>query len=321
MAVKYLNLDLASGSNDGTTKADAWQSLADMVAGMAAGDDIRGTGGETLSAAVDLGTTAGTVADPITLTAYDATLTTPTPGAIVIDCNGTSNPFLCTPQSIFVMVGVEAHNSGAAMFSISGGDGLTLKDCYFHDGVDFMSASNESINIFGCTVDTFSGYGIISFGSDSHIIGNIFSNITGDFINTSRTFQFIGNLVFNLSSYGIYYTGTVSCTISDNTFHKVTGNAIEITTGSVNTGVVIRNNRITNGSAWGIVGAAGALIFGDYNAFYLNDSGEKSIATYIGGDNDVSMSSAGYLDTTSKVYNLKQDAEARNIAVKIGCSF
>jgi len=45
MTIKYLDGDLVTGANDGSSPADAWQSVADAISGYANGDDIMVSGG------------------------------------------------------------------------------------------------------------------------------------------------------------------------------------------------------------------------------------------------------------------------------------
>src|SRR6056297_603436 len=61
MAIRYANFDLATGANDGTSEADAWQSWTDVFAGDSPGDHIyvkktasRHTAGAAGSLAIDL---------------------------------------------------------------------------------------------------------------------------------------------------------------------------------------------------------------------------------------------------------------------------
>ena len=71
----YLNYDLASGANDGTSEADAWQTWGDAISGAAAGDriNVKRTSSRVSSGDVQW-TVSGTATAPIHIRAYETTI-------------------------------------------------------------------------------------------------------------------------------------------------------------------------------------------------------------------------------------------------------
>jgi hypothetical protein len=73
---RYANFDLATGLNDGTSEADAWQTPAAVIAGVAAGNRVnikRQAAAYDLTATVTF-STAGTATAPIYYRAYTTTI-------------------------------------------------------------------------------------------------------------------------------------------------------------------------------------------------------------------------------------------------------
>jgi hypothetical protein len=80
-------------------------------------------------------------------------------------------------------------------------------------------------------------------------------------------------------------------------------------------------NRITNNGLYGIALADNTCVFGDYNGWYNNTSGEVSLtgdAKYFGGDNDVSMAGDGYNASASDDFTLAAAAELVRTSSPIG---
>jgi hypothetical protein len=75
-AEKYANFDLGTGTNDGSSETNAWQTVAAMQAGVAAGDRVnikRQSAGYDLTATVTI-SNAGTATAPIWFRAYTTTI-------------------------------------------------------------------------------------------------------------------------------------------------------------------------------------------------------------------------------------------------------
>ena len=73
---RYANFDLATGLNDGTSEANAWQSLASCAAGYAAGDRVnikRQSSPESLTALTTF-STSGTALAPVYFRGYETTI-------------------------------------------------------------------------------------------------------------------------------------------------------------------------------------------------------------------------------------------------------
>lgn len=75
-AEKYANFDLATGDNDGSSEANAWQTPAAVISNVAAGDRVnikRQSSGYNLTSSVDFNV-AGTATSPIWYRAYTSTI-------------------------------------------------------------------------------------------------------------------------------------------------------------------------------------------------------------------------------------------------------
>ena len=71
----YLNYDLGSGSNNGTSEADAWRTWGDAISGAAAGDRINVKRTSSRIATGDVQwNVSGTIAAPIHIRAYTSTI-------------------------------------------------------------------------------------------------------------------------------------------------------------------------------------------------------------------------------------------------------
>lgn len=73
---KYVNLELNTGNNDGTSEADAWQTLSAMAGGYAAGDVVnikRPSSRFTSAGSISL-STSGTTSAPVVFRGYDTTI-------------------------------------------------------------------------------------------------------------------------------------------------------------------------------------------------------------------------------------------------------
>lgn len=315
-ATLYANFDLTTGNNDGTTKVDAYQSLADLCAGVSDGDVVACTG--TDAGGATLGT-AGTVANGgISWIAYDATLTTPTVGGCVIDGAGavTNGLVVSTGSTVMQIVGFEFDDFTTRGVFNNNGDGLWLVDCYVHDSPTLVDCTNERTYLIHCTLAN--GTDAIKDCTAGLVRNCLIHTISANGVSGSVT-DFNGNLVYDVTGHAI----TTSSGALVATFNTIDGggdDAIECTGAtSSNSAIYIYKNLVTNTTGYAVsLTNANSIAFGDYNRWYSNSSGNFNTAgAYWGGDNDAVLTGDPYTNSSSDDYTLA-DADAYNIQTKSG---
>lgn len=147
---RYANFDLVTGANDGTSEADAWQTISAMTAGVAAGDRVnikRQSSGYPFTSSVTI-SNAGTVTAPIWFRAYE---TAPGDGGMWLVSYNTGGIALLQFTGSYVWVeGLdfqEGSPSNIATVSISGTQSRAIR-CRIRN-----KNGNASIaNCYGCDV-------------------------------------------------------------------------------------------------------------------------------------------------------------------------
>lgn len=224
---KYVDCDLATGSNDGTSEANAWQDLQTAFDNIAAGErmNIEYDGASdtcTLTATIDVDTTTGTASNPIRIEGYSST---PGDGTYaVIDGDGAAdNIFNGSPSTsdyLFVhltLTGstgdaiatagsdfwgyaeIQISDAGSEGLRTSGGSaspqliGSDIGNTTADECVEF----NDSGNIYFNYIHDCNSTGI-TIESGTHMVGNIIDTTGGagvDLRNGSEVF--VGNTVYN----------------------------------------------------------------------------------------------------------------------------
>jgi len=110
---RYLNYDLASGANDGTSEADAWQTWTDAISGAAAGDrvNVKRTSSRIASGDVQWNV-SGTAVAPIHIRAYETTIGD---GGMFEQ----NNRFRCTGENVLVE-GIDISSGNTLLLWITG---------------------------------------------------------------------------------------------------------------------------------------------------------------------------------------------------------
>lgn len=173
MAIRYANFDLATGANDGTSEADAWQTWAAVLAGEAAGDYLyvkktasRHTEGAAASMAIDFSLWSGTGDELSVIEGYE---TTPGDGVqfqtgnrmrlqtssvhlrnfdMLVDDD--SNPIISTQGSDAVLENFKVVQQGrhacvsSSSLSTAAGGYLQLKNCELERNLDGGAGSSAS---------------------------------------------------------------------------------------------------------------------------------------------------------------------------------
>ena len=225
----YLNYDLASGANDGTSEANAWQTWGDAISGAAAGDrvNVKRTSSRAASGDVQWNV-SGTINAPIHIRAYETTIGD---GGMFEQ----NNRFRCTGENVLI------------------------------EGIDILSSTTLLLWITGdmccayrCRVENTGGGNAIARAQDCSFINCYFkgSNIVASYLVQGRRASFIG-CYFELSDYNVasgsrildlYNNQTVNnvvhCIIKGNGDADLSG--IVISNDEQRKGGVICNNTIEN---------------------------------------------------------------------------
>ena len=203
---RYYNDDLATGSNDGTSEANAWQSLADMVAGAVPGDHVwckKTASPITVSANTDL--PSGDIQAPIVYQGYGSEIGDGT--KCIFACGAGGNIIEINPGN--VLVDLSFTGTSVTSYTVLKNVGnATIVRCAFTSDNNAESCRGTEGAFVACTFNntgTFvtSGYEAVSISSGTLIGCKMQSE--GECIEASHVDEgdvnvFIGNVVISDSS-------------------------------------------------------------------------------------------------------------------------
>lgn len=287
---RYANFDLGTGANDGTSEANAWQTISAMTAGVSAGHRInikRQSAGYDLTSNVTI-TNAGTATAPIWFRAYQ---TTPGDGGLwLVNYNSGSSASLTFSGSYVWVEGID-YQPGAsvniAVLSIYGTMSRAIR-CRIRNrtgnaayanpygcDIELFSAGSHRIEFAGAnlypitvknnrfkitgTTSTFSFYSDM-FGRGATFVDNLFigaGSADGLFIDrqdNGRNFVICNNRFYNFASAIIVDEepngGAEAITVFDNVFESCSSYAIERTNAEAGFVKLFRNKHYNTTSGF-----------------------------------------------------------------------
>jgi len=335
MATYYADFDLTTGNNDGTTAANAWQTMQRAVDGTGgtqptANDIVYCKGTDTLAANLDLDGLSGDGAnglvkwigvsslDPVTNDGTRATLD----GVDTYTCTATTIDYWSMENFEFTQMAGD------------GFTGVSSPRYWFFDNCSFNNNSSAGLNpgdmtgtfFVRCTFYANGTDGIASSGQNITFIFCSMHDNTGDglFSSYRQYIHFIGCLIYDNGDDGIGSIGVgikfFNCTINGNTSH---GMRIE------NLALLI-GNRITNQSGtgkYGIYNYAGRVFISGWNYFEDNDTHIEDASHQIEildagvgtDDEDNADTNEGYTSKTdgAEDFSLNDSASLRRTAITV----
>jgi len=245
MTTYYADFDLSTGNNDGTTAANAWRTLADVIAGSngtapAAGDTVLCKGTDSISATVTINIAGSTAGGFIKLTGVDASW----------------------------------NNVGGSTRAVIDGGGNSLS-CLTFNGANYFWLENFEIKNAGSSGISSHGVTWVTAYSDHQVLLNVISHSnygTGFNINNySRFSHFVQCRAHSNAGYGFHsprYTTLLFCRADNNSSRGFNG---------YNTtfyGCIAHDN-----SSDGIYSYSGSGLF---NSVAYNNSGDGITVSYAG---------------------------------------
>lgn len=333
MADRFYQSGLASGANDGTSWADAWQTLQAVLDNHVAGDhiflDTVTNGAEVLSATADDDTVNGTASGNTQFFAVNG------------DQSATPEDDVDGTMAVF-----DANSAATFCVQSNGFDYRHWKNCEFKNatshGFDIVATA---INCCweGCSFNNNNGHGMdMSVNAD----GNVFVQCRFD-NNGGSGHQGIddGHLILcqfiNNSAHGCIqlaaagHSTAVLCLAHNNTTDGFVIDEEDFvilctSDGNGRSGIgnfgTVNNaasflNRLTNNTGYGIGGFGSSRMCIGMNAFRNNTGGESTgSASLIDIGQNVTLTADGYEDIGSDNFSLNDSSEARRDSFNIGFS-
>jgi len=210
MTTYYTDGTLATGANDGTSWADAWQGAAGLQMlcdTLTAGDVgyIRNT--FTLAAAIDIDVASGTDGNPIRVIGCNAA--GDVDGTkVLIDGDGAAANCLATDgQDFWYWDNVEfANATGHNVNASAEADDWRFHRCSSHDAGDAGFGGYWRRCLFSYT-EAYNNIDGIDYSRDSMYIGCGFHNNSGNGVNCIYSNVFSNCWIHNNGTYGVYIDG------------------------------------------------------------------------------------------------------------------
>ncbi len=324
MPNRFANFDLGTGDNDGSTAANAWQTLQDVIDGSndtqpQPGEKVYCIGTDTLSSPVDMdGQSGDTTSGPVIFVGCSDLTPTIDGTRAEIDANGQANILTAFSMSNIIFENFNFHNcTGDGIVFGAGSDRAWFVNCLLHNcGANGVAGNSGAIQnwwirskIYNCTNDGFTDMGTGFVLALCAVYNN------GD-QGTDPTFSgdhlYYGNAIFdngdgdrNLETSAGCYT---LCNVIDGT-NQGTETGLYVTY-DYN---LVLFNRITN-LATGLDASSEAVWYG-WNLFESNtaDTANMTLAVPIPQDADLDTNEIdpdagddGYEDASAMKYNLKE---------------
>lgn len=337
-ATYYADFDLGTGDNDGTTAANAWQTMQRAVDGTGgtqptAGDIVYCTGTDTLAANLDLDGLTGDETSGMVRWIGVSDLTPTNDGTRAV-ING-ADTYTCTAATTDFW---HFENFEFTQMSGSGIDSATSPDWWVFINCSFNNNNTHGVNGTELQKGFFIRCAFYANGSHGVFKGDLFKYFfcsfhdnTGSGINNifgSSVVTLIGCLIYDNGNDGIDGLSdnmvVFNCVINGNTDDGI---AAHVSSSVIS---VVIGCRITNHSGAGDIGlnANGEIVFHGWNYYEDNDGNNiqnNALALEIlnnGSGTDVedqADTNEGYVSKTdgSEDFNLRSDATSRRTAITI----
>ena len=335
MTTYYADFDLATGNNDGTTAANAWKTMADVIAGSngtapAAGDTVLCKGTDSTSAVVTWNISGTYNGGYVKLIGVDASWTNVGGSTrAVIDRGGGASVVLSVAASYFWLENFEIKGGGSSGTAYHGvqfpsgayRDCNVFVNCYVHncygEGFDGTGGYARYTTFVKCRSSNNAVCGFADFRDSEFHFCRADNNTSHGFFPSASKCLLNKCIAENNGGDGIYnYYGAY---IVDCVFHGNTGDAIEYALApnqSMPCGVRATENA-TGIKVSGNLRIPLFCFYGDnttetsgYYDEILNDG--SNTVTLNGTDTD-----EGYTDSANSDFNLTSSATYRRVEVAI----
>lgn len=304
----------ATGANDGTSWGDAWITIQSAFDNVAAGETVYCRGTETLSATIDIDTTAGTSSNWISFIGMNAS---GVEDGTQYTLDGDSTAINCL-KTTGVMDGYHMYNircinsTGSALTSDA-----TIKSHWL-----FYNCSFDSAGANGCdTWHKWRSTSIIKCSfNDNFAIGSKFGHTETHHvlciaIGNGNTGFYSPHSLTNCISHNNTLYGAFMSIYSGMHASIMDGNGSNgIYCGNTN-GVLIASTRITHNALLGIQTGTGS-VYSQNNGFYNNTSGEKS--ANVTAIDDLTLTADGYADRGADDFTLATTGEGVGVDIEAG---
>lgn len=321
----YVDPDLATGSENGSSAVNAWHSLQDAIDSKnnvgkpAAGDTVllkHGTGNdETPTAIVNFDGAAGSVVSFITWKGVNSSWVDDGT-RYIIDGGSTATSLFSMISEFHYFKNIELNNAQNNCVDLEGTalHQMIFDRCIFHNPTNScFDTYSKGMLFYRCHLTSAGAYGYYRPWQVNFVLCVIADN-SNDGISSYHVGNGIHNcIVHNNGGSGILIDADTGMMVHGCVIDGNTGDGIQVdgsVAGSINS---IIGNRITNNAKGLDVDGSNNLTFEDYN-FYLNNTTAKEGSPLEGG-NSLTAGTEGYNDRVNNDFNLTSSATLRRTAV------
>lgn len=328
----YADFDLATGDNDGTTAANAWQTFADVIAGSngtapAASDTVLCKGTDTLSATVNVTGIGGAYntgyirfigVNALWENVGDTT-------RAVIDANGQNISALTFNNAKYLWFEnfevKGAGSSGTATHGVScitaGSEYTVWVNCTFHNNYGSGVYANSLLDharFFMCSFYSNASHGIVAHRYGITAFCRAYSNTA---IGFSAAFCLhIGCIAHDNGTYGFsgYSSGCINCVADSNStsgisYTNPSGIGVAIGCRVTSNGIGVNEEALLRMLLFYCYGDNTTETYGDYDEILHNGA---ATVTLNGTDTD-----EGYTDSSANNFDLVSSATYFSTAIAI----